>query len=146
MRTAARSLIAAAAAAGLLAGLAFPAAADVVTLNAKALTDILGAAPQADGNLMSTVMDSAPLKAIRGTGPGALRDFLGDLPKDTVTFNKPPRGMIDFILASPAMAGRYVAKSYRVLSGSIAASGSDHNPVLGQFDLRGATSGPSPAE
>lgn len=81
--------------------------------------------------------DSAPLKTIQGTGPGALRDFLSDLPKDAVTFNKPPRGMIDFILASPAMGAGYVAKSYRILPGSAATSGSDHNPVLARFDLQG---------
>ena len=51
------------------------------------------------------------------------------------TFNKRPGGMIDFILSSPAMTKRYVPKSYRIIPGSVGASGSDHNPVLARFDL-----------
>jgi endonuclease/exonuclease/phosphatase family metal-dependent hydrolase len=83
---------------------------------------------------------SAPLKALRGEGEGALADFLADLPKDTITYNKGPKSMIDFMLASPAMAKRYVPKSYHVISGSVETVGSDHNPVAAQFALKPAKS------
>jgi len=81
--------------------------------------------------------NSKPLKILRGTGPKELVAFLDDLPKNTVTFNKEPyRSVIDFILCSPAMAKRYVPKSYSVLDGTVDSSGSDHNPVLIQFRLK----------
>jgi endonuclease/exonuclease/phosphatase family metal-dependent hydrolase len=80
--------------------------------------------------------DSKSLKIVRGEGPTALRGFIEELPKDAATYNKPPRGIIDFILSSPAMATHYLPKSYRIVSGTAASSGSDHNPVLVQFDLR----------
>jgi len=80
--------------------------------------------------------DSKPLKALRGEGETALRDFLADVPKDAVTYNKAPRSMIDFILASPAMGGCYVAKSYRIVPGTIETVGSDHNPVVAKFNLK----------
>jgi predicted extracellular nuclease len=79
--------------------------------------------------------DSAPLKALRGKGATALGDFLADLPKDADTYNRGPHGMIDFALASPAMAKRYIPKSCRIIKGSVDSSGSDHNPVLLQFNL-----------
>ena len=80
--------------------------------------------------------DSKALKIIRGTGPTGLVAFMDDLPKGTVTFNKEPyRSIIDFVLCSPAMAKRYVSKSYRVIAGTVESSGSDHNPVLIQFNL-----------
>jgi endonuclease/exonuclease/phosphatase family metal-dependent hydrolase len=79
---------------------------------------------------------SKPVKALRGEGETALRDFLADLPKDAVTYNKAPRSVIDFILASPAMGGRYVAKSYKIVPGSVETAGSDHNPVVAKFDLK----------
>ena len=42
--------------------------------------------------------------------------------------------MIDFALASPAMAKRYVPKSYRIfVDGGPAGTGSDHNPVTARF-------------
>ncbi len=80
--------------------------------------------------------NSPPLKALRGEGEGALVDFLADLPKDAITYNKGPKSMIDFILASPAMARRYVPKSYRIISGVVETVGSDHNPVAAQFNLK----------
>lgn len=79
--------------------------------------------------------DSAPMKVLRGEGPGALRGFVDELPKGAATFNKKPYGMIDFILCSPAMAARYVPKSHRIVSGDVPSLGSDHNPILIQFDL-----------
>lgn len=81
--------------------------------------------------------DSKPLKIIRGTGATALVTFLDDLPTGVVTLNKEPyRSVIDFILCSPAMAKRYVPKSYSVIDGTLESSGSDHNPVLIQFKLK----------
>ncbi len=83
--------------------------------------------------------DSPPLKVLRGQGAAALHSFHGDAAQGSVSYNKPPyRSTIDFVFASPAMARRYVEKSYRALDGSIAASGSDHNPVAVQFDLGSA--------
>jgi len=82
---------------------------------------------------------SAPLKALRGEGDAALVDFLADLPKDAITYNKNPKSMIDFLLASPAMAKLYVPKSYRVVSGVVETVGSDHNPVAAQFKLKTAS-------
>jgi endonuclease/exonuclease/phosphatase family metal-dependent hydrolase len=81
--------------------------------------------------------DSPSVKAVRGEGPTALRDFLHDVPKSTVTFNRAPyRSMIDFVFASPAMAERYVKESYHVIPSSPAEGGSDHNPVVVRFRLR----------
>lgn len=83
-------------------------------------------------------IDSEPLKALISTGPMALTTFIGDLPSnETITFNQPPHlSMIDFILASPAMAKTYVSKSYHVrVGGSPEKTGSDHNPVVAQFKL-----------
>lgn len=81
--------------------------------------------------------ESSPLKAIRGTGPTALVDFMRDFAKDAVTYNNNPhRSTIDYILASPGMGGRYVDKSYRVIDGTIETGGSDHNPVIAKFKLK----------
>ena len=83
--------------------------------------------------------ESKAVKALRGEGAMALRDFMADVPKGAVSFNKDPQSIIDFIFASPAMAERYVAKSYRIVEpGSIATTGSDHNPVVAKFDLKKA--------
>ncbi|HOW72353.1 MAG TPA: endonuclease/exonuclease/phosphatase family protein [Phycisphaerae bacterium] len=80
-------------------------------------------------------LDSEPLMSILGKGATQLASFVNDLPPDNrVTFNQTPHlSMIDFILASPGMAGRYVAKSYGILPGSPETSGSDHNPVFARF-------------
>ncbi len=81
--------------------------------------------------------DSKPVKIIRGEGERELKSFFQELPKETATFNKKPHiSMIDFILCSPAVAKRYVAKSYRVIPGSPETTGSDHNPVIAQFDVK----------
>jgi endonuclease/exonuclease/phosphatase family metal-dependent hydrolase len=80
-------------------------------------------------------LDSEPVKAILGSGPGQLTNFVKDVPADErVTFNQEPfRSMIDFILASPAMAKRYAARSYRIPTGSPETTGSDHNAVIARF-------------
>ncbi len=83
-------------------------------------------------------VDSEPLKTLLGSGGNALSTFVSDLkPGETITYNQPPHlSMIDFILASPAMARMYVPNSYRVtIGGSPAVSGSDHNPVAAKFRL-----------
>jgi len=84
-------------------------------------------------------MDSQPLLALLGSGSTALTAFIDDLPSDhRVSYNqKPHRSMIDFILASPGMARRYVAESYNIpRDGSPETTGSDHNPVVARFRLR----------
>ncbi len=82
--------------------------------------------------------ESETLKTVVGTGEYALRSFADQLPEDTrITYNrKPYLSMIDFILCSPAMASRYVDKSYTVRDSTLEASGSDHNPVLAKFKLK----------
>jgi endonuclease/exonuclease/phosphatase family metal-dependent hydrolase len=79
--------------------------------------------------------DSTTIRTIMGGGPAALRCPIEEVPEDArITYNQEPhRSMIDFILATPAMAERYVAGSYRIEPGSIATSGSDHNPVRARF-------------
>lgn len=86
------------------------------------------------GDFNDTI-DSEPLKALIGTGPLALHDFIKDLPADErISYNKEPYlSMIDFILASPAMAERYLPRSYRIPQGSSETLGSDHNPVIAKF-------------
>lgn len=80
--------------------------------------------------------DSDSLKTIRGDASGALKGFVQDAPKDARTFNAGEfTDPIDFILASPAMAKRYVAKSYHIPQGTVETTGSDHNPVAAKFKL-----------
>ncbi len=80
---------------------------------------------------------SEPVKALVGEGKTRLHDFLADLPKGSLTYNKGRyKSVIDFLLASPAMAKCYVPKSYRVIPGTVSSSGSDHNPLLAEFKLK----------
>ncbi len=83
--------------------------------------------------------DSPALRTIVGGGPTALRSFADELSEDQrVTYNREPyRSMIDYILCSPAMAGRYVSGSFRIIDGSIENNGSDHNPLAASFRLGG---------
>ncbi|HUS40920.1 MAG TPA: endonuclease/exonuclease/phosphatase family protein [Pirellulales bacterium] len=83
-------------------------------------------------------LESPTLETIIGTGNGALKHFVDEIPEeDRVTYNQNPyRSMIDFILASPTMAKRYVPGSYRIVQGSPEISGSDHNPVVAKFRLQ----------
>lgn len=106
----------------------------------KIMDEVLATDPEAlfviCGDFNDT-LDSPSLKLIRGEGESALRDFLHDVPKSTVSFNQAPyRSMIDFIFASPAMAKRYEAKSYQVIQSSKQEGGSDHNPVVARFKLK----------
>lgn len=106
----------------------------------KILDEMLATDPEAlfviCGDFNDT-FDSPSLKLIRGEGETALRDFLHDVPKSTVSYNQAPyKSMIDFIFASPAMAKCYEAKSYQVIQNTRQESGSDHNPVVARFKLK----------
>lgn len=80
--------------------------------------------------------DSRPLKTLRGEGPTALRGFVSDLPPNTGSYNRmKANNLIDYIIASPAMAELYVEKSYSVLVGTVESGGSDHNPVTAKFRI-----------
>lgn len=64
-----------------------------------------------------------------------LQTLLQGLPAEQqVTYNRGVyRSMIDFILASPAMAVRWIPGSYRIYHGDPESIGSDHNPVVARF-------------
>lgn len=80
--------------------------------------------------------DSKPLKVLRGEGEWALRDFLAEVPEGTASYNRMKSGgIIDFIMASPAMGETYVEKSYQIMVGTVQSLGSDHNPVVAKFEL-----------
>lgn len=114
------------------------------TAEAKAARAIMDETLKADPAALFVIcgdfndtFDSPSLKLIRGDGDSALRDFLHDVPKSTVSYNQAPyKSMIDFIFASPAMAKRYDAKSYQVIQSSKKEGGSDHNPVVARFKLK----------
>jgi endonuclease/exonuclease/phosphatase family metal-dependent hydrolase len=87
------------------------------------------------GDFNDTI-ESEPVRRILGEGPTALRSFIDGLPPDKrITYTRTHLSMIDFILASPAMATMYVEGSYAVAPGSIPTTGSDHNPVVATFRL-----------
>ena len=83
------------------------------------------------------VWDSPTLKTIVGTGVSAMRSLFQGIPEDKrITYNQPPYlTMIDFVLASPAMAERFVEGSYNIVHGSPDTTGSDHNAVLARFRI-----------
>jgi endonuclease/exonuclease/phosphatase family metal-dependent hydrolase len=108
----------------------------------KVLTERLAADPRACfvicGDFNDSI-ESEPVKIIIGEGDAALKTFVADLPADgRISFNQPPfLSMIDFVFASPAMAGHYAAGSYRIVGGgSPEATGSDHNPVVMKFRIK----------
>jgi endonuclease/exonuclease/phosphatase family metal-dependent hydrolase len=86
----------------------------------------------------NSAIDSTMVQAVLGIGATALVSFADELAPDArITYNRPPyEGMIDFLFASPAMARRYVPRSFRILPGSAATGGSDHNPVAASFRVR----------
>jgi endonuclease/exonuclease/phosphatase family metal-dependent hydrolase len=91
------------------------------------------------GDFNDTI-DSPALQRLIGAGPGALRTLYADIPPEQqITFNHTHLSMIDFILASPALAKTYVKDSYKILSGTIESNGSDHNPVRCRFQLPAAS-------
>lgn len=83
------------------------------------------------------VWGSPTLETIVGSGPMALWSAADELAPDFPdTYNTGEHhSMIDFLLCSPALAKRYVPGSIRILPGSPAESGSDHNPVSATFKL-----------
>jgi endonuclease/exonuclease/phosphatase family metal-dependent hydrolase len=89
--------------------------------------------------------ESPTLKTIRGGGASELKGFLADLPEGAVSYHKPPHlGIIDFIVASPALAKAYVPKSYQIVAGEPQNGASDHYPVAIRFDLKGGAGTPKP--
>ncbi|MDG2206857.1 MAG: endonuclease/exonuclease/phosphatase family protein [Pirellulales bacterium] len=82
-------------------------------------------------------IESDTLQTVIGKGKTKLVSFFDDVPeKERITYNKEPyRSMIDFILASPAMAKEYEKDSYTIRPGSPAETGSDHNAVIARFRL-----------
>jgi len=110
---------------------------------ARAIQEVLGGILKTDpgarflicGDFNDTA-DSQPLQMIRNPGPAKLSDFLGDLPLGVRSYNQGEHAdLIDFVFASPGMASGYEAKSYRIVTGSKATTGSDHNPVVARFRL-----------
>ena len=80
--------------------------------------------------------ESDSLKTIRGDGPMGLTSFMADLPPKSKSFNGPDHPeVIDYILCSPTLGGRYLQKSYRIIPGSVKTTGSDHNPVVATLKL-----------
>lgn len=58
--------------------------------------------------------------------------------QDRITYlRRPYRTTVDYMLASPALAGRLVPGSAHVVSDDLFLGGSDHAPVLATFDLAG---------
>lgn len=84
--------------------------------------------------------DSEALKAIAGDGATAMWPTASDMPGETPnTYNQGRfQSMIDFALCSPAMAKRFVKGSFAVVPGSAETTGSDHNPIVAEFDLQSA--------
>lgn len=81
-------------------------------------------------------LDSEPVQRMIGSGDTKLTAFIDDLPEEKrITYNRSYLSMIDFVLASPAMASQYVPKSYDVILGTVESSGSDHNLVSARFKL-----------
>lgn len=64
---------------------------------------------------------------------------------ERITYSQDPhRSMIDFLFFSPALAEQYVAGSMQIRPGTLATSGSDHNPVSCRIRVRPSDpSGPS---
>jgi exonuclease III len=58
---------------------------------------------------------------------------LGPNPR-VLTYNEGEfKSVIDYMLCSPAMRQQYVKGSFHVPQGSIATTGSDHNPIVATF-------------
>jgi endonuclease/exonuclease/phosphatase family metal-dependent hydrolase len=81
---------------------------------------------------------SQTLTTIVGASTGALWSVNSEIADPSVvTYNEGEyRSVIDFILCTPAMRARYVPGSLRIPQGSIATTGSDHNPISATFQLK----------
>lgn len=81
--------------------------------------------------------ESSTLKTIVGIGDKSMTCPGAELVGKVNTYNKGEhKSMIDFILCSPALRGRYVKDSYKVIPGTVENSGSDHNPVMVRFRIQ----------
>jgi endonuclease/exonuclease/phosphatase family metal-dependent hydrolase len=79
--------------------------------------------------------NSRTMQIIVGSGEGALFSA-GSESQDAglVTYNEGEfRSVIDFLLCTPAMARQFVKGTYRNPQGSVAETGSDHNPIAATF-------------
>jgi endonuclease/exonuclease/phosphatase family metal-dependent hydrolase len=87
--------------------------------------------------------DSVTVETIIGQGARALRPTHDAIGKDQqITYNREPYlSMIDFMLCSPAMHGRYVEGSCKIRVSTLEESGSDHNPVMLRISSRKAAGG-----
>ena len=87
---------------------------------------------------MNDTLDSRSLRSLLSSPQHALQTLLQQLPAEQqVSYNRGQHSMIDFILASPAMAADYVPGSYQILHGDLSTNGSDHNPVAARFRVAG---------
>jgi endonuclease/exonuclease/phosphatase family metal-dependent hydrolase len=105
----------------------------------KLLDEQLARDPQAriivTGDFNDTI-DSKSIQTIVGSGPTAMWSAFTDLGSNpaVVTYNEEPfRSVIDHLLCSPALHERFVKGSVRVPQGSVATTGSDHNPIVATF-------------
>ena len=83
------------------------------------------------------------MQTLLGSGTTALWSVASELGENgpgengPETYNKGDfHSMIDYILCTPAMAGAYVKGSCRIVPGSTASTGSDHNPVTASFRVK----------
>lgn len=107
----------------------------------RMLDEELGKRPDARILVMGDFNDtpeSQTMSTIIGANSGALWSVNTEMTDPAlVTYNEGEyRSVIDFILCSPAMAQRYVKGSLRIPQGSIATTGSDHNPITVTFTLK----------
>jgi endonuclease/exonuclease/phosphatase family metal-dependent hydrolase len=80
--------------------------------------------------------ESETIQTIVGTGPTAMWSAITDLGPNprVLTYNEGEfKSVIDYMLCSPAMRQQYVKGSFHVPQGSIATTGSDHNPIVATF-------------
>lgn len=79
--------------------------------------------------------ESKSIQTIIGSGEQAMWSAHTDLPNpNVITYNEGEfKSMIDYMLCTPAMHGRYVKGSFQVVQGSIETTGSDHNPIVATF-------------
>ena len=103
----------------------------------RILTERLKVSPDSRILLMgdfNDTLDSNPIKnLLKG---GAWKNLSRSLPPKSITYNLDPyKAMIDFIFASPAAANGFVSNSYRIVDQTLSQSGSDHNPVVAEFEF-----------
>lgn len=82
--------------------------------------------------------ESETVKSLTGEGAAALQSAWQEIPTtEQISYHREPyRSLIDFIFWSPALAGDFVPKSYRVIAQTTGEPGSDHFPVVAEFEIR----------